>query len=93
MLANAGEEDAIVLNRAIQLRNKLKAVGPSSSVKAIVYRLVGYRMCENISDIKKPLVTAHYAVDYIKKVKGTFAVSSKDEFRHELNECRQDYTG
>lgn len=122
VLAKAGEEDAIVLYRAIQLRNKFEAdsikfegstkVELDAFVKANVHGLVGHRTRENTNDFKNPLVTAYYAVDYIKNVKGTnywrnrvlkvakeftgqmaFAVSSKDEFQHELNECRQDYTG
>lgn len=122
VLAKADQEDAIVLYRAPQLRNKFEddsvlfegstKVELDNFVKANIHGLVGHRTRENSNDFKHPLVTAYYAVDYIKNVKGTnywrnrvlkvakefvgktgFAISSKDEFQHELNEYGLDYTG
>lgn len=122
VLEKAGHEDAIVLYRAPQLRNKFEddsvvfggktKVELDAFVKEHLHGLVGHRTRENTNDFKNPLVTAYYAVDYIKNVKGTnywrnrvlkvakefagkiaFAISSKDEFQHELNEYGLDYTG
>lgn len=81
VLEKAAQTDAIVLYRAPQLRNKFEAdfvtfegktkVELDEFVKANLHGLVGHRTRENSNDFKHPLVTAYYAVDYIKNVKGT----------------------
>jgi protein disulfide isomerase family A protein 3 len=122
VLEKQGEEDAIVLFRAPQLKNKFEAnhvrfEGKTKDdlatfVKDNLHGLVGLRSREGVSEFKNPLVVAYYAVDYTKNPKGTnywrnrilkvakefqgsvnFAISSKDDFQHELNEYGYDYTG
>lgn len=74
--------------------------------------LVGHRTQDSSRDFQNPLITAYYAVDYVKNPKGTnywrnrvlkvakefvgqinFAISSKDDFQHELNEYGYDFVG
>jgi len=122
VIEDAGEADTIVLIRAPHLANKfedsiIKFDGSSEAdlqtfVKENYHGLVGHRVQDNVRDFGNPLVTAYYAVDYVKNVKGTnywrnrvlkvakifgdklnFAISSKDDFQHELNEFGYDFVG
>lgn len=122
ILGKQGVDDAIILFRAPQLKNKFEDSSVvfdgetkeelSTFVKANLQGLAGHRTRESLPDFKNPLVVAYYAVDYAKNAKGTnywrnrilkvakefegkinFAISSKDDFQHELNEYGYDYTG
>jgi protein disulfide isomerase family A protein 3 len=79
VMTKLGYTDAIVLFRPKNLENKFE----SSAVKyesddpldkwitTNYHGLCGVRTTDNVADFKNPLVTAYYAVDYLKNVKGT----------------------
>jgi len=122
VLKKQGETNKIVLIRAPHLSNKFEEStvefdGSSESdlatfIKDNYHGLVGHRTQESARDFQNPLVTAYFAIDYVKNPKGTnywrnrilkvakefvgqlsFAISSKDDFQHELNEYGYDFVG
>ncbi|XP_065165106.1 protein disulfide-isomerase A3 [Atheta coriaria] len=119
VLKKEGVSDGIVLFRPAHLHNKfeennVKYEGDGSDLREWINKnshgIAGHRRSDNRAEFVNPLVTAYYAVDYVKNIKGSnywrnrilkvakpyadrlnFAVSSKDDFQHELNEYGIDF--
>jgi protein disulfide isomerase family A protein 3 len=79
VMTKLGHKDAIVLFRPKNLQSKFEkseVVYESSDpvdqwIHANYHGLCGVRTTDNAGDFKNPLVTAYFAVDYVKNVKGT----------------------
>lgn len=79
VMEKLGHKDAIVLFRPKNLHSKFEeaeAVYESSEavdkwVLANYHGVCGVKTTDNAGDFRNPLVTAYYAVDYVKNVKGT----------------------
>merc|ERR1712209_343093 len=79
VMTKLGHKDAIVLFRPKTLQNKFESAeviyegaDPVDKwVKANYHGICGVRTTDNAADFKNPLVTAYYAVDYVKNAKGT----------------------
>jgi len=79
VMEKLGHKNAIVLFRPKNLHSKFEeaeAVYESSEavdkwVLANYHGVCGVKTTDNAGDFRNPLVTAYYAVDYVKNVKGT----------------------
>ena len=80
VMAKLGHTDGIVLFRPKNLANKFEpsevvyeasAGAADKWVTANYHGICGVKTTDNVADFKNPLVTAYYAVDYVKNVKGT----------------------
>jgi len=95
VMAKLGYTDSIVLFRPKNLENKFEpsAVKYESSdpldkwITANYHGLCGVRTTDNVGDFKNPLVTAYYAVDYVKNVKGT------NYWRNRVMKVATDFSG
>jgi len=56
-------------------------------VKANYHGICGVRTTDNAADFKNPLVTAYYAVDYVKNAKGT------NYWRNRVMKVAADFSG
>jgi len=95
VMTKLGHKDAIVLFRPKTLQNKFEAsevvyegADPVDKwVKANYHGICGVMTTDNAADFKNPLVTAYYAVDYVKNAKGT------NYWRNRVMKVAADFTG
>jgi len=95
VMTKLGHKDAIVLFRPKTLQNKFEpsevvyegADPVDKWVKANYHGICGVRTTDNAADFKNPLVTAYYAVDYVKNAKGT------NYWRNRVMKVAADFTG
>jgi protein disulfide isomerase family A protein 3 len=95
VMTKLGHKDAIVLFRPKTLQNKFEAAeviyegaDPVDKwVKANYHGICGVRTTDNAADFKNPLVTAYYAVDYVKNAKGT------NYWRNRVMKVAADFSG